>query len=713
MSALPEPISKKKAAPATISPILRTISRSLSRLIDRYQPSANSVLLLTAVVVGSLTGLLAVGLIEAIRLSFKFFYGGVAGVWPGLGRWWIIVLPALGGLLAGPILTRYLPEGRASGIPNVMEALILRNGRIRARVIPLKLLLTSLALGSGGSAGREGPVVQIGASLGSTIAMLLRLSSNRTRNLVACGAAAGIAASFNAPIAGVAFAIEELGGELGLTMLGNVVIAAVSASIVSRSLLPATESFAIPSYQLGHPTLILFFALLGVVTGLWGVVYIKVFYGIGDFFDRLRRLPSWIKPAVGGLLVGLISFIYPLLLNKAGMDADLLRLGTPVVDFIPHIAGVGFDVVEIALRSPLPLLLVFSLLILKLFATSITLGSGAAGGMFAPALFMGAMLGGLFGQVGAQLFPQAGIQPGAFALAGMAGVLTGAVRAPLTSILIVFEMTNDYAFVLPLMATTIISALVAQGLHHESMYSLWLVRRGINAHQGLDVDVLDGVLVREVMDTAPPTIHPQQTCQFLHTMLSVSHHHGVIVIDEENQLLGVATLSDLENVMDAPGWEGRPVETIMTRTVLSVTPDETIGAALQRMAVRDIGRMPVIESEHSRRIVGLVRRTNIVRSYQRGLLRRAEMADRANQLRASRSSGAEFMELSVAPGSVADGALVRELPLPPGVLLTTHVQGDKRHLVHGHDRLQAGDVVLILVEMSAEKATRQLFDPPA
>lgn len=688
---------------------MRRLSRALSGLIDRRQPSETSVLLFTAGLVGVITGLLAVALIEAIHLAQRLFFEGIAGAWPGLGRGWVILLPALGGLIGGLILTRAAPEARGSGIPNVMEALILHGGRIRARVAPLKLLLTALTVGSGGSAGREGPVVHIGASIGSTLSGLLRLSTHRTRNLVACGAAAGIAASFNAPIAGVAFAIEELGGELGVSMLGNVVIAAVSASMISRSLLHNAESFAIPTYQLGDPVLILGYALLGVVTGLWGVLYIKVFYGISDFFDALRRLPAWVKPAVGGLCVGLISFLYPLALAATGMDADLARLGTPVADFIPHIAGVGFDLVEIALRTPLPWLLLLSLLALKLIATSITLGSGAAGGVFAPALFMGAMLGGLFGQIGAFLFPQAGIQPGAFALAGMAGVLTGAVRAPLTSILIVFEMTNDYAFVLPLMATTIVSALVGQAVHTESMYSWWLVRRGVHARHGMDVDVLDGVLVREVMDLTPPTIRPQDTCQTLQKLLVASHHHGVIVVDGAQQVRGIVTLSDLERVMGQPDWEQAPIQQIMTGTVLTICPDETIGAALQRMAVRDIGRMPVTENEHSRRLVGMIRRTDIARAYQRGLLRRAELIDRASQLRISRSGGAEFVELHVQPGALAAGKRVSELSLPPECLLTTRRHGDQMHLLHGQDRIEVGDVVLALCEPQRVADLEALF----
>ena len=331
--------------------------------------------------------------------------------------------------------------------------------------------------------------------------------------------------------------------------------------------------------------------------------------------------------------------------------------------------------------------------------------------MFAPALFMGAMLGGLFGQAGEWLFPQAGIQPGAFALAGMAGVLTGAVRAPLTSILIVFEMTNDYAFVLPLMATTIVSALVGQALHHDSMYTLWLVRRGIHLRHGRDVDVLDAVLVREVMTSTPLTVPVDMSLPDFQRQLAHTHAHGAAVIGAAGELAGVATITDLEKLPHA--FPHLCVRDIMTRTLLTAYADESIGAALQRMSARDIGRMPVVDRGDPTRLVGLIRRSDIIRAYQHGLLRRDDMQDRANQLRISRrAGGTEFVELHVQAGSSAAGQRVAALQLPPECLLTTRRHGNHLHLLHGQDVLEVGDIVLALCEPRHVNELEALFAQP-
>jgi CIC family chloride channel protein len=692
---------------------MRRWSRRLNALLERFQPSEGTLLLVLSILIGLITGLAAVLFIKLIDWITEFAFGDIPGIidW---GRWWIIVIPVLGSLISGPIIAFFASEAKGHGVPEVMQALVLNGGRIRPRVAVAKIAASSVCIGTGGSAGREGPIVQVGSTFGSTLGQLFRMSDRRIRNLVACGAAAGIAATFNAPISGVAFAIEVLVGDLTISVISNVVISAVTAAVVSQAFLGADPAFKIPTYALNSPVEMLFFAFLGLLAGLVGVLFIKMLYGAEDIFDNWDRAPMWIRPAVGALLLGLIGFGYPPLLVKLGVPPELARWGLPVIDNLPHIFGSGFDTIELTLLGPLPWVLLISLLFLKLIATSLTLGSGNSGGVFAPALFMGAMLGGLFGLGIDMLFPTIALNPGAYALAGMAGVFVGAARAPLTAILIAFEMSNDYKVILPLMAVTIISVVVAHRLHPESIYTLKLARRGLRLRFGRDVDVLDGVLVSEVMTKNPPTVFENDTLADLEHYFLSTHHHGAMVLDDHGRLVGIITLQDLERCLqERPDCLDLKVKDVMTRSMLVTYPDETIGDALQRMALRDVGRMPVVSREDPSRLLGAIRRSDITRAYQRGILRRDLLAERSNLLRASRSGGTDFLELRVEPGSPAAGKKVKELHLPEGVLLTTKFHGNEHHLLHGDDVLEPGDIVLALAEPDAVDTLRALFRSPA
>jgi len=694
-----------------MQPWMRRWSRRLTKLVDKYQPSENNILLVLSIIIGLVTGFAAVIFIQLIDWITHFSFSTMPDMASGLGRWWIIIIPVIGSLISGPIIAFFASEAKGHGVPEVMQAMVLNGGRIRPRVAVAKIAASSVCIGTGGSAGREGPIVQVGSTFGSTMGQLFRMSDRRIRNLVACGAAAGIAATFNAPIAGVAFAIEVLAGDLAVSVVSNVVIAAVTAAVVSQAFLGSEPAFHIPTYALQNPIELIFYVVLGVLAGVMGVLFIKVLYGMEDLFDNWERMPMWVRPAIGALLLGIVGFVYPPILVRLGIDPELARVGLPVIRNIPHIFGAGFDTIEAALTGPLPWIFLISLLFLKLLATALTLGSGNSGGVFAPALFMGAMLGGLFGLAADMAFPQYAINPGAYALAGMAAVFVGAARAPLTAILIAFEMSNDYKVILPLMAATIFALLVAHRIHPESIYTLKLARRGLRLRFGRDVDVLDGVLVSEVMTKNPPTINENETMADLEKYFLTTHHHGVMVLNDAGELVGVITLQDLERCLNNRPEECRSyrVKDVMTKTMLVTYPDESIGDALHKMAVRDVGRMPVVDRNDPHKLLGAIRRNDIARAYQRGILRRDVLTERANLLRASRTSGTEFLELRVEPGSAVEGKKVKDLELPEGVLLTTRFHGNEHHLLHGNDVLSAGDMVLALVEPEDVETLRALF----
>ncbi len=664
---------------------------------------------MTAILVGGLTGGAALLFVECIQwISTIGFYGRPAFL-PDLGRGWVIVVPTLGGLIAGPVISRFAREAKGHGVPEVMQSLALDGGRIRPRVVIAKIIASSVCLGSGGSAGREGPIVQVGATVGSTIGQLLRLSPARIKNLVACGAAAGVAATFNAPIAGVAFAIEVLAGELGVGILSNVVISAVTASVVSRAFIGEHAAFEVPTYELQNGGEMISYIVLGLLAAFVGVTFIRVLYFAEDRFDSWKKIPLSLRPGIGGLCLGLLGFIYPMVLVPAGVPADLAYGGE-----MPHVFGSGFETIAASLSGTLPWKLLLALVILKIVATAFTLGSGNSGGVFAPSLFMGAMFGGLFGIVIGEIAPGIAPEPGACALAGMAAVFAAAARAPLTAILIAFEMSGDYGVILPLMASTIAATLLASRLHPESIYSLKLTRRGVRLRLGRDTDVLDRVQVGDVMRPDTFTVKLGTTLASMEEAFLESHRHGVMVVDDSGALQGLITITDLERARGSEGeWGERVVDEIMVRSLLTTTPEETMGEALERMAVRDVGRMPVVDPSDPTRLLGSIRRSDILRAYRVGRLERAGDDDRLVQTKIGLHTGHALLELDVLAGSPVDGVCVRDVALPPDVLLTTRLRDNHRQLLHGDDSLRAGDRVLALVPQEQRAALTELFRPGA
>ncbi len=413
-----------------------------SLLRDRFWASETAVMMTFAVVVGIGAGLGTVVFVEMIAFFKKLFFGETASALAFLDRGAVILLSLLGGLLVGPLVHFIAPEAKGHGVPEVMMAIATRGGRIRPIVVLAKALGSAVTIGSGGSVGREGPIVQIGSALGSSIGQVFKLSERRIVNLIASGAAAGIAATFNAPIAGVIFALEVILNDFGIRAFSTIVISAVTASAVSRALLGDFAAFVVPAYALHSPWELLLYLGLGVVAAGGALTFVKTLYFFEDKFDAWK-FPPYLKPAIGGLFLGVMGF------------------------FIPQLFGTGFETIEQALTGKLALLFLAILVVGKILATSFTLGSGASGGVFAPALFIGAALGGAYGELAQILFPDMHVSSGAYAMVGMAAVFAGAARAPITGIIILFEMTRDYRIILPLMFATVISTVLAQFFESE------------------------------------------------------------------------------------------------------------------------------------------------------------------------------------------------------------------------------------------------------
>jgi CIC family chloride channel protein len=417
-----------------------------------FLPSQNLMVVL-AVAVGVMTGFGSAGFILLLRALTQYARGPVASALNMFGPANLVLLPAIGGLLGGPLIQRFAREARGHGVPEVMTALATRGGRIRKRVAAVKIAASGFTIGFGGAAGREGPMVQIGATLGSAVAQLARLGPRNIRTLVACGAAGGIAATFNAPIAGALFSVEVLLGRFHADFL-LVLLTSLSSCMVTRHYLGDYPAFVVPAYELASPAELPLYFVLGLLLGVAAVFYVRLLYRAEDVFESWR-FPESLKPAAGGLLVGLI-----------------LR-------FYPQVYGTGFPAIESALWVRLSWSVLVGLFVAELLANTATLGSGGSGGVFAPGLYMGAMLGGAFGMGVHALYPGWTGGSGAYAMVGMAAFFAAAAKAPTTALLILFEMTNDYRIMLPLMTATVGSVYVSHRLLRHSIYTLKLHRRGI------------------------------------------------------------------------------------------------------------------------------------------------------------------------------------------------------------------------------------------
>ncbi len=555
-----------------------------------------------AVLVGVCTGLGAVVFRKLITICNEVFFQQGGEVLSFLGQYYVVLLPMAGGLVVGPLTYFLARETRGPGVGEVIGAVAVRGGFIRPRVVPVKALASAICIGSGGSAGRVGPIVHMGAAIGSVVGQVLKVPARKMKALVACGAAGGIAATFNAPIGGVLFALEVILGDFKGSHLMMIIISSVTAAVIGIIFFGDNPAFTVPSYAMHHPAELLFYALLGIACGLFCVLYIKVFYKVEDIFNLCHRVPDYLKPALGGLLVGGIGL------------------------YFPQVYGVGFETIEQAITGQMVLNITAALIIVKLLATSITIGSGSSGGVFAPGLFMGAMLGATVGHIFHLLFPGIAAAPAAYALVGMGSVIAGSAHAPMTAIIMLFEMSNDYRIILPLMIACIASSVVASTLYPHNIYVVKLIRRGLDIEAARRPDVLKNVLVKDVMTAQIETIPTWFSLQQAWKQVQDSPHHGFPLVNEKGSVTGIITRDELEQAMQL-GNTRRPVNELAVHRLITVTPYETISAAVKKMKEHNIGRLPVVDADNPQRIIGLVTRTDIINAYTTGLLQEDELEE--------------------------------------------------------------------------------------
>lgn len=506
-------------------------------------------------------------------------------------------MPMIGGLIIG-MICRYFPTAvTENGVHEVMHAVALKDGKIKERTLLTCSVTSAITIGSGGSAGREGPTVQIGAAVGSTMGQLLHLSTERVRALVGCGAAAGIAASFNAPLAGVLFALEIILGDFAIHTFSPIVIASVIGTVTGRALEGNQITFHTPVHELVSHVEIVFYLLLGLVCGLASRLFTHSYFLAHRYFKEKVDVAPWLKPAVGGLLVGALS-----------MGA-------------PQILGNGYEFMEQALNEKMFWGAALALVFLKIAATSITLGSGGLGGIFAPSLFIGSMVGAAFGAAIHGLFPDVSSSPGTYALVGMGAVAGAVMQAPLTNILMLFELTNDYTIILPVMISCIVSAYAFRIFSKYSIYVQKLLEQGINIKYGREVSILNSILVRDVMNRDVATIPEDMPFRKILETISYSKNLYFPVIDRQGDLAGILSFSDIREALMEEGLEDLIVAgDLATRNVVALTPSNTLSEAMEKFAQLDVEQIPVVKRENPKRVVGLLTRGDLVAVYNREVL---------------------------------------------------------------------------------------------
>ncbi len=656
-------------------------------LLAMFSPSPSESLVLggVALLLGLTSGFGVWLFKRLIDLTHLVAFDGLGTALGHLGGWTVFLVPAVGGLVVGLIVHFLIGEERHSGVAGVMEAVALAGGRLRYRRMPAKAVAAALSIGSGASVGPEDPSVQIGANLGSMFGQWFRLSDERVRTLVAAGAASGIAAAFNAPIAGIFFALEIVLGEIGGSALGIVVLAAVISAVFTQAVSGAQPAFHVPAYVFRSPVELLLYFGLGLLAGPVSALYSRGLSAARGLFERWSA-PRWTKPIVAGLAVGLVG------------------IG------LPQVFGVGYDTIERILNGvPISLWLLLALLAAKLVLTALCIGSGFPGGVIAPALFVGVMVGAAYGGVAARLAPGLQIDPAAFAMVGMAAVLAGAIHAPLTAILLLFEMTNNYQIILPLMFAVVVSLLLSQRLQRDSIYIRALALKGIRLERGRDVEVLEGLTVSEVMQTAAlPTLHESDSVSAVADLFMQTRHHGLPVMNAAEELVGIVTVQDLDRANLEHPRENLTVGQVCSRDLLVAYPDESIGTALRRMSAQDVGRLPVVARDQPRRLLGLLRRNDLVRAYNIALTRRAAMRHRAQQVRLGALGEVNVEEIVIEAGARCVGRKVSEVAWPRDCVLATVRRGRQILIPRGDTIIRAGDVLAVVVEGDKREALQTL-----
>ncbi len=575
---------------------------SLLKKLVQFSFGEHTIIIVMSMVIGLLSGYANIIFRETMHFVHEIVFTGGSRLLHinegGFYRLLLPLLPVFGALLLIPLFFIFRGGVHGYGFPAFLEQVNIKGGKIKRRTFFSKILSSAFTIGSGGSAGVEGPIAQIGGAVGSFVGNIFKVSGNRIKLLIAAGSAGGIAATFNAPIAGVMFASEiVLLGNYELTSFAAIIISSGIATVVSRMYYGANPIFTVPAYEVSAYEIPLYI-LFGIVVGVMAVLYIRTFHKIRDEFEKLKLHPL-VKPLIGAFLVGSIGIMFP------------------------QVLGDGYKYIEQALDGEVVISVMLVLIFLKIIATSLTLGSGGAGGVFAPALFIGAMVGGSFGWVVHSMFPSYTSSPGAYATVGVGAFLAAATHAPMTAIFLLFEMTGNYKIIVPIMFSSIVGTLIAKHLYHDSIDTVELTRKGINMHDGREASVLSTITVGSVMTKDFSTIHEDTDIHELLDKVSESDHFYFPAVDNDGLLTGIISLQDIRSVLFEEDLKDLvKVKYIASRKVITVTPNDNLNTAIEKFTIKDLGEIPVVDIYDKRKVIGMLNRGSVITAYNRELLRR-------------------------------------------------------------------------------------------
>jgi CIC family chloride channel protein len=637
-------------------------------------------LILWTAIIGVGSGLGAVGFRKLIGFFTWFFFTKYAGWTAFMGPVRYMTIPVIGALIFGPMIWRWAREARGHGVPEVMEAVALRGGRIRPVVAVVKSLASSLNIGSGGSVGREGPIAQIGAALASTLGQSLRLDTRLLRLMVAAGTAGGISATFNAPLAGAVFGMEVILREFSTEAFVATGVSAALADVISVPFLGTKPFFPLPAgVGLRSPWELVIYAVLGVLAAGLGTGFTWLLYWAEDRFNAWK-LHEAIRPAAGALLLGVL------------------------IMFIPEVRGLGYNVMGVVFAERMPLAIMALYLVGKFVATTLTLGSGGSGGIFTPTLYMGTMLGGAVGLVSQHLFPGVVGQFAGYALVGAATVFAAAARAPITAILIVMEMSQNYVLALPLVLAVVIATRLGDVLLTDSIYTLKLVRRGVHIFSGTAVDVLQQVTVKDAMIRDVSAANPAMSVADAAQILRDERRSSLPVV-RDDRVLGIVTVTDLEQAHEMPG-RTFTVGDVMSTELVVAYPDESLRDAVKRMSGNDVGQLVVVDPLQPDHMLGLLRRVDVVNGLEAKLGRSPELAQGVTPP-ASREGA--FTEVVMPRTSPLVRHALKDVRFPDGMLVVSVTRGGQAFPPHGGTELLADDRLLIYVVPKSDVDSARLF----
>ena len=578
---------------------MQTIKENIREKIKVLLMQDHNMLLLAAVI-GFLAGLASTlfrRLIEFFGDVFSADGLTVIGITGSSIPFLLPLMPMIGGIITG-IICHFFPDAvKENGVHRVMHAVAMKAGKIRKRTLLTCSTTSALTIGSGGSAGREGPTVQIGSAVGSALGNLFHLSHERVQVLVGCGAAAGIAASFNAPLAGVLFALEIILTNFTIHTFSPIVVASVIGTATGRAMEGNEITFSVPVHELVSYSEIIFYLFLGLLCGVISKLFTFTYFKASDIFEKKIPLPTPLKPALGGLIVGFISISFPAVL------------------------GNGYDFMEKALNGELFWGLAFVLIFLKIISTSATLGSGGLGGVFAPSLFIGAMLGSAYGTLVHGINPSFTASPETYALVGMGAVAGAVMQAPLTNILMLFELTNDYTIILPIMITCIVSAYTFRAFDKNSIYIQKLLKEGINIKYGREVSILNSIKVNDVLSKDVTTIPEGMPFRKILETISYSKNFYFPVVDGQGEMSGILSFHMIrEMIFEEELGDLIVANDLKVKPVMTLTPENNLNQAMEMFAKLDVEQLPVVGRDDLKRVIGMVNRGEVVAAYNREVL---------------------------------------------------------------------------------------------